>query len=116
MVTLEERAVLVDVVRLTEPANHQSMGRCILQVMKHLNLEFDQVQAVATNSAALNKKGWNEILAPILQKAIHVPCMCHVLRLVADEIVDNVSEDMVRFIFMWPGFFTKQPSRRKRFN
>ena len=114
--TVDEKAYLVDIVRLTESANHQSMARCILQVLKDFNVEFDQVQAVATDSAAYNLKGWSEILAPILQQAIHVPCICHVLSLVAEEIVDNVSEDMIRFIFMWPGLFTKQPSRRRRFN
>ena len=55
-------------------------------------------------------------MAPIVQKAVHVPCICHVLSLVVEEIVDNLSEDMIRFIFMWLGLFTKQPSRRRRFN
>ena len=116
IVTLEEKAFLADVVRLSEPPNHQTMARCIIQVLKDLNLEFNQVQSVATDSASYNKKGWNEILAPLLEKAVHVPCLCHVLSLVGEEIVDNVSEDMTRFIFMWPGLFTKQPGRRKRYN
>ena len=101
IVTLEEKAFLADVV----PVHHSSAEGSERRI---------QSSPVGSNGlSVLQKEGMERNFGAFVGKG----CACTL----AEEMAENVSEDMTRFImtrfiFMWPGLFTKQPGRRKRYN
>ncbi len=86
--------------------NNEILSRSIVQLLKDFQIDLLDVQAFVTDSAAYCIKSWETCLKTILPIAFHVRCLSHLLSLIADELLFNVSEDMERYITQWPGNFS----------
>lgn len=119
----------MDVVKV-DGVNFDVVARLVNEAVKFYNIEFANVRYgkelfrqflcflfpvrfVCSDNASYMTKAF-EILTPLYPLAKHCRCACHILSLVGEDLMD-ISEDMDRFVTMFPGLFTKKPARRRRF-
>ena len=130
IVGCQQNVYLVDV-RWVARVSHDVVASTVIEVLNNLQIKYGDVRATVSDSAAYCRKASTEVLCPLLKNAKHVPCLCHILALMGDDIAEACDNDMVRFanIFQvcylfglqsylrlrFQGLFTRQAGRRRRF-
>ncbi len=90
------RAFLVDVVKMIS-TNHQTVAQAVVGALQSLDIALINVFASTSDSAAYCRKAADEVLSPLMPNLVHVPCFCHLLALIGDDLASSV--DVV--VEMW---------------
>ena len=77
---------LADVQYLTN-VNHASVAQKVLMALTELGIDFNDVLAVVTDSAAYMLKCHQVALSPVLPNSVHITCWAHVINLFGDTWV-----------------------------
>ena len=76
LATVKQESYLIGVVRI-EACNHSTLSQGILKSVADVELPFDQIHAVITDSAAYCKKAYRDVLSAVLPHSIQVLCLAH---------------------------------------
>lgn len=74
---------IINVVKM-EACNNSIFSQAIIQSVTGAGITFDQVTAIVSDSAAYNKKAYQDVLSIVFTKNQHVLCLAHVINLVAE--------------------------------
>lgn len=112
---LEGKPVLLNSVSM-EKCNHSTVSQAVIKTITDYGIEFGNVAAIVTDSAAYCKKAFNDVLSSLLPNALHVLCIAHILNLVGDCFLHNsIFDDLNFFVTMMKSALFKKPQRRTRF-
>lgn len=81
---------IINVVKM-EACNNSIFSQAIIQSVTGAGITFDQVTAIVSDSAAYNKKAYQDVLSIVFTKNQHVLCHAHVITLVA-EVFQHFSD------------------------
>ena len=104
---------LVDFVKMVS-TNHQTVAQAVVTALQVLDIPLTKVIASVSDSAAYCRKAADDVLAPLMANLVHVPCICHILALIGDDLASAVDGVVDRFVNMFQGLFTKQLARKRR--
>ena len=62
-----------------EACNHSTLSQGILKSVADVELPFDRIHAVITDSAAYCKKAYRDVLSAVLPHSIQVLCLAHII-------------------------------------
>lgn len=113
--TGEGKYYLIEVKFMTA-CNHSTLSQSVTKALTDMNIDFNNVFAFITDSAAYCKKAWHAVLKGLLPNAIHVPCLAHVLNLVGECWANNKQISVVKEFTTWTkSVFFKKPGRKMRY-
>ena len=106
---------LIDVIKM-EACNHATLSQAIIQAVTGIGIQFADVVAVVTDSAAYCKKAFREVLSPMFPNATHVLCLAHILNL-AGDVFQKWSDfgHTATLVSMVKSAFFKKPGRKSRY-
>ena len=77
------KTYLIDVVKM-EACNHSTFNRVVLKAVAEVELPYERICGVVTDSAAYCKKAYWDILSTVFPNSTHVLCLAHIVNLAAD--------------------------------
>ena len=80
--------------------------KCVAEV----DIPYERIQALVTDSAAYCKKAYREVLSPLFPRSTHVLCLAHI---VADTTIDF--HHVATLITVIKSSFFKKPGRKSHF-
>lgn len=103
MVGSKDEVFTIAVRKMTD-VNNATVARQVVLAMARLNLTFNNVYAVVSDSASYCRKSVEETLLPLCaEDAVHVRCISHILALIADPFG---SESLQSFVSCFQGVIT----------
>jgi hypothetical protein len=112
---LNGRYYLIDVVSM-EACNHATLSQTVINSLNCVGINYTDVIAFVTDSAAYCLKAYNDILQHLLPNAKQVPCLAHVLNLTGDVYVKwKDFSHLATLIGMMKSVFFKKPGRKQRY-
>lgn len=106
---------LIDVIKL-DACNHSTLSRAVIQAVTSVEIDFTDVIAFVSDSAAFCKKAFREVLSPIFPNALHVLCLAHILNLAGDVFVKWPDfSHTATLVMMVKSAFFKKPGRKSRY-
>ena len=87
----KDRSTFLADVQYLQNVNHASVAQKVLMALTELGIDFNDVLAVVTDSAAYMLKCHRVALSPVLPNSVHITCWAHVINLVGDTWV-HISE------------------------
>ncbi|XP_041480924.1 uncharacterized protein LOC121428390 [Lytechinus variegatus] len=106
---------LIDVCTM-EACNHATLSQAVVKALTNMDIKFDDVIAIVTDSAAYCKKAAREVLTPLLPNSRHVPCLAHIINLGAEAFQHYPEFGRVdTFTKMMKSAFFKKPARKTRY-
>ena len=112
---LESKPFLLNNISM-EKYNHSTVSQAIIKTIIDYGIEFGNVAAIVTDSAAHCKKAFNDVLCGLLPNALHVLCIAHILNLVGNCFLHNsVFDDLNLFVTIMKSALFKKPQRKTRF-
>ena len=69
---------------------HRELGTSVLEALQTVGVTLSNVIAFVSDSAAILKKAFEEVLQPVCPNAIWVPCASHILNNVAKCIMRGI--------------------------
>ena len=115
LATVKQESYLIGVVRM-EACNHSTLSQGILKSVADMELPFDRIHAVITDSAAYCKKAYRDVLSAVFPHSIQVLCLAHIVNL-ASDVFHKYSDfgHLATLITMVKSSFYKKPGRKARF-
>ena len=106
---------LIDVVTM-QACNHATLRQAVIQAVTSIGIEFKDVLAVVTDSAAYCKKAHREVLSAVFTDSVHVLCLAHIVNL-AGDIFQKWPEfgRIATLTSMVKSSFFKKPARKGRY-
>lgn len=83
LATIRGNSYLIGVVRM-EACNHSTFSQAILKCVAEVELPYDRIRAVVSDSAAYCKKAYREVLSAVFPQSTHVLCLAHIVNLAAE--------------------------------
>ena len=103
---------LIDVCTM-EACNHSTLSASVIKAVTSVGIEFQDIIAFVTDSAAYCKKAAREVLQPIFSNSCHVRCLAHIINLSAEvfQLWPEFSR-VEHFVKMMKSVFFKKPARK----
>lgn len=115
LATIRGKSYLIGVVRM-EACNHSTFSQAILKSAAEVELPFDRVRAIVSDSAAYCKKAYREVLSAVFPQSTHVLCLAHVVNLAAEVFQKHADfHHTSTLISMIKSSMYKKPGRKSRF-
>ncbi|KAK6189098.1 hypothetical protein SNE40_005140 [Patella caerulea] len=106
---------LVDCVTMGA-CNHSTVSQAVVKTVTDYGIEYNNVMAVVTDSAAYCKKAYKDVLSGLFPQSTHVPCLAHIINLVGEIFLHWPSfNDVHLMCSMMKSAFFKKPQRKRRF-
>ena len=115
LATVQGKPYLIGVVKM-EACNHSTFSQAVIRSVTDIGIQFNQVTAVVSDSAAYCKKAYNDVLSAIFPNSVHVLCLAHIVNLVAE--VFHHHRDFAHtntLVMMIKSSLFKKPGRKSRF-
>ena len=81
--TIRGKCYLIGIAKM-DACNHSTFSQEIVKCVSGVEIPFDRVRAVVTDSAAYCKKAYREILSPLFPKSTYVLCLAHIVNLASE--------------------------------
>ena len=113
--TIRGKCYLIGIAKM-DACNHSTFSQEIVKCVSGVEIPFDRVRAVVSDSAAYCKKAYREVLSPLFPKSTHVLCLAHIVNL-ASEVFQKSSDfqHVSTLISMVKSSLFKKPGRKSRF-
>ena len=99
-----------------ETCNHSTFSQSIIRSVTDTGIQFDDVVAVVTDSAAYCKKAYNDVLSAVFPNSFHVLCLAHIVNLAADVFQKHKEfTHLCTLVTMIKSSLFKKPGRKSRY-
>ena len=115
VVMLRSVAYVIDV-KFMNACNHATVSHAVIDCLKDFGIEFENVMAFSTDSAAYCKKAVRLVLMPLFPNAIHVPDLPHILNLVGEILrLWKPFDKLASFVRVFRSAMHRQAARKRRY-
>ena len=99
-----------------EACNHSTFSQAIIQTVTEVGVQYDQVVAIVSDSAAYCKKAYRDVLSAIFPNSMHVLCLAHIVNLVAEVFHHHHHFTHTNnLVMMIKSSLFKKPAKKSRF-
>ena len=111
---VQDSIYLVDCVTMGA-CNHTTVSQAVVSAVNSFGVEYNNVMAIVSDSAAYCKKAFKDILSGLFPQAFHILCLAHIMHLVGEIFIHWPAFNDVNLLctMMKSAFFQKRPKEEK---
>ena len=69
-----------------EACNHSTFSQAIIHSVSKAGMACENVISIVSDSATYCKKAYRDVLSAVYPKSVHVLCLAHIVKLVAEVL------------------------------